>query len=106
MRLPSLFFFFFSIILVAQNFDKELENIVTLESNIATKKIDFKANLNTANYDLKYHKLEFSLDPSSSYLEGEITSHYLAKEDLNQVVFDLTDNMNVSAVYHLFSGAL
>ncbi len=106
MRLPSLFFFLFPIILVAQNFDEELDNIVTLESNIAAKKIDFKANLNTANYDLKYHKLEFNLDPSSSYLEGEITSHYVAKEDLNQVVFDLIDNMNVSAVYHLYSGAL
>ncbi|SVC75844.1 uncharacterized protein METZ01_LOCUS328698, partial [marine metagenome] len=50
--------------MVAQNFDEELDNIVTLESNIAAKKIDFKANLNTANYDLKYHKLEFNLDPS------------------------------------------
>ena len=87
MRLSSLFFFLFPIILVAQNFDEELDNIVTLESNIAAKKIDFKANLNTANYDLKYHKLEFNLDPSSSYLEGEITSHYVAKEDLDLYLY-------------------
>ena len=105
MRPLSLFLCLFPIILIAQNFDEELDNIVTLESNIAAKKIGFKANLNTANYDLKYHKLEFNLDPSSSYLEGAITSHYVAKEDLNQVVFDLTDNMSVSAVYHLYSGA-
>ena len=106
MRLTSLFFFLLPIVLIAQNYDEELDNIVAFESNIASKKIDFKTNLNTANYDLKYHKLEFNLDPSSAYLEGQITSHYVAKEDLNQVVFDLTENMNVSDVYHLYSGAL
>ena len=106
MRLTSLFFFLLPIVLIAQNYDEELDNIVAFESNIASKKIDFKTNLNTANYDLKYHKLEFNLDPSSTYLEGQITSHYVAKEDLNQVVFDLTENMNVSDVYHLSSGAL
>ena len=106
MRLTSLFFFLLPIVLIAQNYDEELDNIVAFESNIASKKIDFKTNLNTANYDLKYHKLEFNLDPSSAYLEGQITSHYVAKEDLNQVVFDLTENMNVSGVYHLYSGAL
>lgn len=105
MRLTSLFFFLLPIVLIAQNYDEELDNIVAFESNIASKKIDFKTNLNTANYDLKYHKLEFNLDPSSAYLEGQITSHYVAKEDLNQVVFDLTENMNVSDVYHLYSGA-
>ncbi|HIG89475.1 MAG TPA: peptidase M1, partial [Flavobacteriaceae bacterium] len=106
MRLTSLFFFLLPIVLIAQNYDEELDNIVAFESNIASKKIDFKTNLNTANYDLKYHKLEFNLDPSSAYLEGQITSHYVAKEDLNQVVFDLTENMNVSHVYYLYSGAL
>jgi aminopeptidase N len=106
MRLTSLFFFLLPIVLIAQNYEEELDNIVAFESNIASKKIDFKTNLNTANYDLKYHKLEFNLDPSSAYLEGQITSHYVAKEDLNQVVFDLTENMNVSDVYHLYSGAL
>ncbi len=105
MRIIYLFFFLLPVIFIAQNHNEELENIVDLESNFAENKIDFKANLNTANYDLKYHKLEFNLDPATTDLEGQITSYYIANEDLNQVVFDLSENMNVSAVYHLYSGA-
>ena len=105
MRLIFLFIFLIPIVLNAQNNADELADIVAFESSIASKKINFKANMNTANYDLKYHRLEFELDPSSSYIEGEITSHYVPNQDLNQIVFDLTDNMIVSGVYHLYSGA-
>ena len=105
MRLIFLFIFLIPIVLNAQNNADELADIVAFESSVASKKINFKANMNTANYDLKYHRLEFELDPSSSYIEGEITSHYVPNQDLNQIVFDLTDNMIVSGVYHLYSGA-
>ena len=105
MRPIFLFIFLIPIVLNAQNNADELADIVAFESSVASKKINFKANMNTANYDLKYHRLEFELDPSSSYIEGEITSHYVPNQDLNQIVFDLTDNMIVSGVYHLYSGA-
>ena len=105
MRPIALFFFLFPILFIGQNHNQELNDIVAFESSIAEKKIDFKASMSTANYDLKYHKLEFELDPSSSYIEGEITSHYVSNEDMSQIVFDLTDNMQVSGVYHLYSGA-
>ena len=105
MRPIALFFFLFPILFIGQNHNQELNDIVAFESSIAEKKIDFKASMSTANYDLKYHKLEFELDPSSSFIEGEITSHYVPNEDIAQIVFDLTDNMEVSGVYHLYSGA-
>ena len=104
MRSIFIFFYIFPILLLAQNHNEELNNIVAFESSIAEKKIDFKASLSTANYDLKYHKLEFTLDPSSSYIEGEITSNYIPNEEINQIVFDLTDNMLVSDVYNIDSG--
>ena len=105
MRPIALFFFLFPILFIGQNHNQELNDIVAFESSIAEKKIDFKASMSTVNYDLKYHKLEFELDPSSSFIEGEITSHYVPNEDIAQIVFDLTDNMEVSGVYHLYSGA-
>ena len=57
MRPIALFFFLFPILFIGQNHNQELNDIVALESSIAEKKIDFKASMSTANYDLKYHKL-------------------------------------------------
>ena len=76
MRLTSLFFFLLPIVLIAQNYEEELDNIVAFESNIASKKIDFKTNLNTANYDLKYHRLELNVDPSVSFIFNKACANF------------------------------
>ena len=75
-----------------------LEEIVHFEKSRAAKKISFKANPNTTNYDLKYHRLEWKVDPTQDKIEGSVTSYFVAGEDLNSIVFDLAGNMIVSRV--------
>ena len=78
----------------AQGFDA----IVEAETKSARQKVNFVKNVNTENYDLKYHRLFFEIDPSVSFIDGEVTSYYVAKEDLSQVIFELDRSFTVIKV--------
>ncbi len=83
----------FPILSVAQ--ESATINIAQTEAKAAQKKLFFKANPATSNYDVLYQRLDLEVDPAQAYISGEVTSHFEAKEAMSQVVFDLTDNMNV-----------
>jgi aminopeptidase N len=92
--LPLLFlvsFFSFS-----QNFQSE--DISEAEAKAATGWFGEPVNMNTGNYDLKYHRLEFTVNPSQAFITGKVTSYFVAKENLNTITFELVDNMTVSQV--------
>ena len=83
----------------SQTFDDDLRAISEAEAKSASNRINQRTfNLNTGNYDIKYHKLEFTIDPSTTFLDGIVTTHFEAKEDMTEVTFDLTSNMIVSQV--------
>jgi hypothetical protein len=90
------FFVLFSFLSFGQvkeeNASDFLDEIVHFEKSRAAKKLSFKANPNTTNYDLKYHRLEWSVDPRVDIINGSVTSYFVAGENLNRIVFDLADN--------------
>ncbi len=96
------FFVLFSFLSFGQEKEKKtsgfLDEIVHFEKSRAAKKLNFKANPNTTNYDLKYHRLEWTVDPGADKINGSVTSYFVAGENLNSIVFDLADNMIVSKV--------
>ena len=102
MKIIKILSLFWPIILFSQN---NIDDLSYSESELAKKILSQKINLNTANYDLKYHRLDLDLDPEEAFISGVITSHFLALEDLNQITFDLSDNMQVQSVIHLNSNA-
>ena len=56
-------------------------------------------NPNTLNYDLKYQRLELSLDPSTSgNISGNVTSHFVPNQSINSIYFDFNDGFTVSSV--------
>lgn len=75
-----------------------LQKIVTSEQRNAANKIKFKTNPNTINYDLKYHRLEWKVNPAMALIEGKVTSYFIANDDMNSIIFDLAKNMSVSKV--------
>ena len=87
-----------SLSLFAQDFSKNFSAIQKAEAKAALSKMLFKANVNTGNYDVKYHRLEVSIDPSIAYISGNITTYFEAKESLGQITFDLASNMTVLQV--------
>lgn len=92
----ALFFSMFSSFLMAQT--HEMNALKEAELKSALRKMQFRANGNTGNYDLKYHRLEFEVDPSVAFISGNVTTYFEALSDMNQIVFDLADNMTVSDV--------
>lgn len=75
-----------------------MKSIISSEQKNASAKISYKANINTVNYDVKYHRLEWEVDPSKAEIKGKVTSYYNALQDMDQITFDLSDNLTVSQV--------
>ena len=84
--------------LLAQDYHKTFTHIQKTEAKAALSKMLFKANSNTGNYDVKYHRLEVSVNPSVAQISGSVTTYFEATTNLNQITVDLTSNMNVSQV--------
>ena len=81
-----------------QDFNETLNEIRESEAKSALRAMSIQANLNTGDYDVKYHRLEFDIDPSSAFISGEVTTYFEAKSNLSTVTFDLADNMTVSQI--------
>jgi aminopeptidase N len=97
-KLILLPFLIFTLLINAQDYNKDFSNVVMSETNVASKKINAVRNLNTGNYDLKYHRLALNVNPNVAFIDGAITSYFEAKENLDQITFELSDNMTVSEV--------
>ena len=82
----------------SQDYNETLNNIREVEAKSALNLMMQRSNLNTGNYDLKYHRLELDVDPSVAFISGDITSYFEAKSDMSTVTFDLASNMVVSQV--------
>lgn len=91
-------FFFGCLFISAQEVPTTFDDIVEAEAKAAHKITNYKANINTSNYDLTYHRLEWNIDPAVAFISGNVTSTFTAKEDLTTITFDLADNLTVSGV--------
>jgi len=79
--------------------ESDFNAIVEAEAKAASNRIyNHRVNINTGNYDVTYHKLEFTVDPGVASISGVVTTHFVAKEAMTEVTFDLADNMTVSQV--------
>ena len=93
--LLSLFLVFFSF---AQKEQEELNEIVNAEMKSASNLMAVAVNPNTLNYDVTYHKLEFTIDPAVYFISGKVTTTYTALANMNTVTFDLATEMVVTSV--------
>lgn len=84
--------------LFGQTLDREFEDLVQAERKGAQKRMAFVTNPNTYNYDVTYHRLRLTVDPTELLVSGEVTTKYIARENLNSVTFDLSDALDVSTV--------
>src|SRR5690606_11185648 len=85
-----------SFFLISQN--DTSKNISEAEAKAAFGYFNGHRNMNTNNYDLKYHRLELNVNPTQAFISGKVTSHFIAKKAMSTIVFELVNNMTVSAV--------
>lgn len=81
--------------------DKEMLALIQKEISNYQMMANFNVNPNTLNYDLTYQRMDVNLDPAQFNIEGSVTSHFKAKENMSSIYFDLTNALNVYEVkYH------
>lgn len=99
-RMKNIFYLllFFAGICFSQTDNHSFDKIIEAEAKSASKKLLFKANQHTANYDITYHRFDWNIDPSIAFISGTVTTTFTAKENMSSIVFDLDDAMTVSSV--------
>ncbi len=95
----------FTVSLFSQNLtDDDFENVVCKEADAHAH---FKhpapaANPLTLNYDLKYYRFEWYIDPAQYFIDGKVTVYFEVLEDnFNEINFDFSSQMAVNDIdYH------
>lgn len=77
---------------------KDIHHLKQYEDHYIHKHRSPHADL-MANYDIKYHRFDWQIDPSINYIAGSVTTRFEAVEDMTTIVFDLANNMIVDAAY-------
>ncbi|MEC4003359.1 M1 family aminopeptidase [Flavobacterium sp. SUN052] len=99
MKKTYLFFFLITITFsFAQKQQENLNEIVNSEMKSAYKLLNVAVNANTLNYDVTYHQLEFTVDPSVYAINGKVTTTFTALSNMNTITFDMANELTVSSV--------
>ncbi|MCK4664708.1 MAG: T9SS type A sorting domain-containing protein [Bacteroidales bacterium] len=93
--------FIIIILICFSGFSQEI-NIVELEQKQYLKKFNFVTSDVGNNYDIKYHYLEWEIDPAISYIKGKVSTNFVVTvNNINEISFDLSSYMTVDSVlYH------
>lgn len=79
--------------------DSDYQKMIEREMQSAQKKMAFQLNPNTQNYDVRYHKIELTVNPAVYNVSGKVTTRFKAiSGTMNSVVFDLSSPLVVSSV--------
>lgn len=78
--------------------DHSFDKMVEAEMKSASKKMNLAVNPSTLNYNITYHKLEFTVDPAVYNVSGVVTTNFTALSDMSTVTFDLTNQLTVTNV--------
>ena len=82
----------------SQNDKYSTENIAEAEGKSASKIMNLAVNPNTQNYDITYHKLEFTVDPTVYFISGKVTTTFTALSNMTTVTFDFANELTASSV--------
>ena len=84
MKKTYLYLLLFSITFsFSQTNEKEFNEIVEAEMKSASGLMEMAVNPNTLNYDVTYHKLEFTVNPAVYNIVGKVTTTYTALSDMS-----------------------
>ncbi|MFT6637560.1 MAG: aminopeptidase N [Flavobacterium sp.] len=82
----------------SQTENEDFEQMVEAEMKSASSTINFRANLNTQDYDVTYHELRFTVDPAVYFINGDVNTTFTALSDMNTVTFDMANELTASSV--------
>lgn len=78
---------------------KELSGLAAQEQRARQALLDFRSSPFTDNYDVRYTRMEWEVDPAQYYIKGKVTTYFApTEEDFVQLNFDLSSALQVSSV--------
>ena len=78
---------------------KSVKDIALME-RLGHERITGRGNATLAsnNFDVKYYRCEWEVNPAINYIAGKITVHYMITSSASSVSFDLMNGLNVDSV--------
>jgi aminopeptidase N len=83
---------------VKQSNLNKTNSIAEAEMKSASQLINFQVNQNTANYNVTYHRLEFTVNPTVKFITGKVFTTFTALSNMSTVTFDFANELTVSSV--------
>ncbi|HBG69723.1 MAG: hypothetical protein A2W93_15135 [Bacteroidetes bacterium GWF2_43_63] len=89
-------------VMQAQIFDITATKQIALDDAFnASRMLDVPEKFVGQEYDLKYHRFNWTVNPANNYISGSVTSYFVPLQNLSQIDFSLKVNMFVDSVkYH------
>lgn len=89
---------FFSFSMIAQHIESN-HLCKRASESLVINDISFKTSSFTENYDLKYYRFEWYINPSIRYIKGVATPYFEVLEDgFNQISFDMAQTLNIDSI--------
>jgi aminopeptidase N len=73
-------------------------SIAEAEMKSAEQQLNIEVNPNTANYNITYHRLEFTVNPTVKFISGKVFTTFTAMSDMTTVTFDFANELTASSV--------
>lgn len=78
---------------------KSIQDIALME-RLGHERIGGRGNatMSSNNFDVKYYRCEWQVDPAVNYISGKVTVHYMITSSTNNISLDLMNGLNVDSV--------
>lgn len=86
-----------SIFTFAQEEKTDINKIAEAEMKSASSLMNIVVNPNTLNYDITYHRLDFTVNPNAASITGKVKTTYTALSNMTTITFDLFNTMTVTS---------
>lgn len=61
----------------------------------------YRTTMASANFDINFYRCEWEIDPTIRFIKGKVTSYFTITSPAGNIVFDLSDTLNVDSItYH------
>ncbi|MEO5777940.1 MAG: M1 family aminopeptidase [Flavobacterium sp.] len=89
--------FTISFVFAQKNLNKN-NSIAEAEMKSASQLMNIEVNPNTANYNITYHRLEFTVNPTVKFITGKVFTTYTALTNMTTITFDFANELVASSV--------
>lgn len=99
--MKKIYLLFFSLLIAsvfAQNNSSKTSQIAEFEMKSASQLMNIEVNPNTANYNITYHRLEFTVNPSVKFITGKVFTTFTALSNMTTITFDFANTLTTSSV--------